>query len=158
MQSNYLNARVMIWTPHVTVAAVMEQDGRFLLVRERVSGRSMLNQPAGHLEDGESLIAAVIRETLEETGWRFQPEAVIGMYRWRHPHKGITYLRVTFSGCGLSHDAGRPLDEGIEDTLWMSLAEIRRQPEMVRSPLVLKSIEDYLAGARYPLSVLADID
>ena len=148
----------MIWTPHVTVAAVIEQDGRFLLVQERESGRAVLNQPAGHLEDGESLMTAVIRETLEETGWHFQPEAVIGMYRWRHPVKRITYLRATFTGSGLSHDADRTLDEGIEDTLWLSVGEIRRQSEILRSPLVLKSIEDYLAGARYPLSVLADIE
>lgn len=148
----------MTWTPHVTVAAVLEQDGRFLLVREWVSGRIVLNQPAGHLEDSESLITAVVRETREETGWHFQPEALVGMYRWRHPHKGITFLRVTFSGRGLSHDTEQPLDEGIEDALWMSLAEIHRQREILRSPLVLKSIEDYLAGARYPLSVLADID
>lgn len=148
----------MIWTPHVTVAAVIEQNGRFLLVQERESGRTVLNQPAGHLEDGESLIAAVIRETLEETGWHFQPDAIIGLYRWRHPAKGVTYLRVTFAGAGLSHEADRPLDEAIEDTLWMSVGEIRGLPEMLRSPLVLKSIEDYLAGARYPLSVLADIE
>jgi 8-oxo-dGTP pyrophosphatase MutT (NUDIX family) len=148
----------MIWTPHVTVAAVIEQHGRFLLVKERESGRTVLNQPAGHLEDGESLISAVIRETLEETGWHFRPEAIIGLYRWRHPYKGITYLRATFSGCGLSHDAEHPLDEGIEETLWMSLADLRRHPELLRSPLVIKSIEDYLAGTRYPLSVLADIE
>ena len=148
----------MIWTPHVTVAAVIEQDGRFLLVQERESGRTVFNQPAGHLEDGESLVAAVIRETLEETGWQFRPEAIIGMYRWRHPVKRVTYLRVTFAGSGLGHDADLPLDEAIEDTLWMSFDELRRQPHMLRSPLVLKSIEDYLAGARYPLSVLADIE
>jgi len=148
----------MIWTPHVTVAAVIEQNGRFLLVQERESGRAVLNQPAGHLEDGESLVTAVIRETLEETGWHFQPEAVIGIYRWRHPVKSITYLRVTFTGSGLRHDIDRTLDEGIEDTLWLSASEIRRQSEMLRSPLVLKSIEDYLAGARYSLSVLADIE
>jgi 8-oxo-dGTP pyrophosphatase MutT (NUDIX family) len=147
----------MIWTPHVTVAAVIEQDARFLLVQERESGRTVFNQPAGHLEDGESLVTAVIRETLEETGRHFQPDAIIGVYRWRHPVKGITYLRVTFAGSCLSHDATRPLDEVIEDTLWLSVAEIRRQNNMLRSPLVLKSIEDYLAGARYPLSVLADI-
>ena len=148
----------MIWTPHVTVAAVIEQDGRFLLVQERESGRAVLNQPAGHLEDGESLVTAVIRETLEETGWHFQPEAVIGIYRWRHPVKRITYLRVTFAGQGLRDDIDRTLDEAIEDTLWLSTGEIRRQSEMLRSPLVLKSIEDYLAGVRYPLSVLADIE
>jgi len=148
----------MIWTPHVTVAAVIEQHGRFLLVQERESGRAVLNQPAGHLEDGESLVTAVIRETLEETGWHFQPEAVIGIYRWRHPVKHITYLRVTFAGQGLRDDIDRTLDEAIEDTLWLSTGEIRRQSEMLRSPLVLKSIEDYLAGVRYPLSVLADIE
>jgi 8-oxo-dGTP pyrophosphatase MutT (NUDIX family) len=148
----------MIWTPHVTVAAVIERYGRFLLVQERESGRTVFNQPAGHLEDGESLVSAVIRETLEETGWHFQPDAIIGMYRWRHPVKGITYLRVTFAGTGLRHDADLPLDEAIESTLWLSAGEIRRQSEMLRSPLVLKSIEDYLAGSRYPLSVLADID
>jgi 8-oxo-dGTP pyrophosphatase MutT (NUDIX family) len=148
----------MIWTPHVTVAAVIEQHGHFLLVQERESGRTVLNQPAGHLEDGESLVAAVIRETLEETGWHFRPDAVIGMYRWRHPVKGVTYLRVTFAGPGLSHDADRPLDEAIENIHWMSVAEIRRQPEMLRNPLVLKSLEDYLAGVRYPLSVLTDIE
>jgi 8-oxo-dGTP pyrophosphatase MutT (NUDIX family) len=148
----------MIWTPHVTVAAVIEQDGRFLLVQERESGRTVLNQPAGHLEDGESLVTAVIRETLEETAWHFQPEAVIGIYRWRHPAKSTTYLRVTFAGPGLSHDIHRPLDEAIEDTLWLSIGEIRRESEMLRSPLVLKSIEDYLAGVRYPLSVLADVE
>ena len=148
----------MIWTPHVTVATVIEQGGRFLLVQERESGRTVFNQPAGHLEDGESLVAAAIRETLEETGWHFRPEAVIGLYRWRHPVKRITYLRVTFSGSGLSHDADRPLDEAIEDTRWMSIGEIRRQPGMLRSPLVLRSIEDYLAGVRFPLSLLADIE
>ena len=148
----------MIWTPHVTVAAVIEQHGRFLLVQERESGRVVLNQPAGHLEDGESLVTAVIRETLEETGWHFQPEAVIGIYRWRHPVKRITYLRVTFAGQGLRDDIDRTLDEAIEDTLWLSTGEIHRQSEMLRSPLVLKSIEDYLAGVRYPLSVLADIE
>jgi 8-oxo-dGTP pyrophosphatase MutT (NUDIX family) len=148
----------MVWTPHVTVAAVIEQNGRFLLVQERESGRTVFNQPAGHLEDGESLVSAVIRETLEETGWHFQPAAIIGMYRWRHPVKGITYLRVAFAGSGICHDANRRLDATIERTLWLSAGEIRGQPEKLRSPLVLKSIEDYLAGARYPLSVLADIE
>jgi 8-oxo-dGTP pyrophosphatase MutT (NUDIX family) len=148
----------MIWTPHVTVAAVIEHMGRFLLVQERESGRSVFNQPAGHLEEGESLVSAVVRETLEETGWYFRPAALIGMYRWRHPVKGITYLRVAFAGSGISHDPGRPLDEGIERTLWLNIGEIRNRTGMLRSPLVLKSIEDYLAGIRYPLSVLADVE
>ena len=147
----------MIWTPHVTVAAVIEQGERFLLVQERESGQVVFNQPAGHLEEGESLVSAVIRETLEETGWHFQPAALIGMYRWRHPAKGVTYLRAAFAGSGVSHDPDRTLDEGIERTLWLGVDEIRRQTEMLRSPLVLKSIEDYLAGVRYPLSVLTDV-
>jgi 8-oxo-dGTP pyrophosphatase MutT (NUDIX family) len=148
----------MVWTPHVTVAAVIEHKQRFLLVQERVSGRSVFNQPAGHLEEGESLVSAVIRETLEETGWHFQPAAVIGLYRWRHPAKGVTYLRIAFAGSCILHDPGRPLDEGIERTLWLSVGEMRSQTAMLRSPLVLKSTEDYLAGARYPLSVLADVE
>jgi 8-oxo-dGTP pyrophosphatase MutT (NUDIX family) len=148
----------MIWTPHVTVAAVIEHGGRFLLVQERESGRTVFNQPAGHLEEGESLVSAVIRETLEETGWHFQPAALIGMYRWRHPGKGVTYLRAAFSGTGVSWDSDRTLDKAIERTLWLSLGEIRAQARMLRSPMVLKSIEDYLAGTRYPLSLLADVE
>jgi len=148
----------MIWKPHVTVAAVLEQDGRFLLVRERIAGKAVYNQPAGHLEDNESLVEAVIRETREESGWQFEPERITGIYRWRQPVKQQTYLRVTFAGRGLAHDPGCPLDDGIECTAWLSADEIRRQADKLRSPVVLRSIEDYLAGADYPLALLADID
>lgn len=148
----------MIWKPHVTVAAVLERDGRFLLVRERVSGRVVLNQPAGHLEDDESLIEAVIRETREESGWLFEPDRITGIYRWRMPEKRLTYLRVTFAGQGVAHDPGHPLDDGIEGTEWLTAGELRRQADRLRSPLVLRSIDDYLAGAAYPLALLADID
>ena len=147
----------MIWKPHVTVAAVVESGGRFLLVQERIGEQSVYNQPAGHLEDGESLVAAVIRETLEETGWHFEPESIIGLYRWQHPGKERTYLRVAFAGRGVRHDAECLLDPEIEEVLWMSAAEMRRQTGSLRSPMVLRTVEDYLAGSRFPLSLLADI-
>ncbi|UCC55282.1 MAG: NUDIX hydrolase [Gammaproteobacteria bacterium] len=147
----------MIWKPHVTVAAVIESSGRFLLVRERIDGTSVYNQPAGHLEEGESLVTAVIRETLEETAWHFEPESIVGLYRWQHPDKDKTYLRVTFSGSAIRHDANRPLDPDIEEVVWMSAAGIRRESVRLRSPMVLRSVEDFLSGSRYPLSLLSDI-
>ncbi|MGB5540343.1 MAG: NUDIX hydrolase [Gammaproteobacteria bacterium] len=147
----------MIWKPHVTVAAVLEQDGRFLLVQERVSGKTVYNQPAGHLEDNESLIDAVIRETREESGWQFEPERITGIYRWRQQSQQQTYLRVAFAGRGLAHDPACTLDDGIEGTVWLTVEEIRRQADRLRSPLVMRSIDDYLAGADFPLALLADI-
>ena len=147
----------MTWTPQVTVAAVIEHRGRFLMVQEQVSGQSVYNQPAGHLEDDESLVAAVTRETLEETAWHIQPEAVIGLYRWRHPVRQSTYLRVTFSVTCLYHEPERRLDRDIERVLWMSVEEIRNQSASLRSPMVIRSIDDYLSGVTYPLSLLADI-
>ncbi|MEZ5540627.1 MAG: NUDIX hydrolase [Pseudomonadota bacterium] len=147
----------MIWKPHVTVAAILEQDGRFLLVQERVAGRSVLNQPAGHLEDDESLIAAVIRETREESGWDFAPDRITGIYRWRMPERHQTYLRVAFAGRGLAHDPHCDLDAGIERTLWLTAAEVRARADQLRSPLVQRTIDDYLAGADYPLALLTDI-
>ena len=148
----------MIWKPHVTVAAVIEDNGRFLLVEEHIAGQRVYNQPAGHLEQGESLVDAVVRETLEETAWHFQPVALIGLYRWHQPETDTTYLRVAFSGRGLFHESGRPLDTDIERIVWMTEVEIREQAESLRSPLVLKSIDDYLAGAAYSLDLLADVD
>ncbi len=148
----------MTWKPHVTVAAVIEDQGRFLLVEERIAGKRVYNQPAGHLEQGESLTDAVVRETLEETAWHFQPAALIGLYRWCQPETDRTYLRVTFSGRGLFHEPRRQLDTGIERTLWLTAGEIREQAGYLRSPLVLKSIDDYLAGATYPLALLADVE
>jgi 8-oxo-dGTP pyrophosphatase MutT (NUDIX family) len=148
----------MIWTPRVTVAAVIEQDGRFLLVREHRGGRRVFNQPAGHLEDEESLLEAVVRETLEETAWQFEPEAVIGIYRWRHPQQQETYLRVSFAGRCTAHLSERPLDPDIEGVSWLGIDEIRTRRDELRSPLVLRSIDDYLGGSAHPLSLLADIE
>lgn len=145
------------WKPNVTVAAVAERDGRFLLVQERDAGRRVLNQPAGHLEDGESLLAAVRREVLEETAWVFEPQSIVGIYRWRHPQNGITFLRFTFAGTLLAHDAARALDPDIERVVWFRDDEARQRAHSMRSPLVLRSLDDYLAGRSWPLGILADI-
>jgi 8-oxo-dGTP pyrophosphatase MutT (NUDIX family) len=153
-----MNSSELIWKPHVTVAAVAEDNGCFLLVEERIDGAAVLNQPAGHLEDGEDLLAAVIRETLEETAWHFRPEALVGLYRWRQPKAGSTYLRFTFAGSCTGHEADRPLDTDIERALWLSPGEIRRQENSLRSPMVLRSLEDYLAGHAYPLSLINDVE
>jgi ADP-ribose pyrophosphatase YjhB (NUDIX family) len=147
----------MIWKPHVTVAALIENEGRFLMVQERISGRSVFNQPAGHLEEGESLVDAVIRETREETAWEFKPESLIGIYQWRQPEKQKTFIRASFSGRGIHHDTARELDSCIERTLWLTAEEIRNRHDRLRSPMVLHSLEDYLAGIRYPLTLLSDL-
>jgi len=147
----------MTWKPRVTVAVVAERQGRFLMVEENIDGAIRFNQPAGHLEDGESLLEAVVRECLEETRHRFSPEALIGLYRWRHAGSGDTYLRATFTGsCSESLD-DRPLDDDIIAAHWLDLETIRARAGQLRSPLVLRSIEDYLAGKRYPLELLVDM-
>jgi 8-oxo-dGTP pyrophosphatase MutT (NUDIX family) len=148
----------MIWTPHVTVAAVIEDRGKFLLVQEQVAGESVYNQPAGHLEDGESLTEAVIRETQEETAWHIQAQSIVGIYQWRHPDTLDTFLRITFACKCLYHEPEQPLDTDIERALWLSADDIRVRSDRLRSPMVMRSIDDYLAGASWPLSLLAEID
>jgi 8-oxo-dGTP pyrophosphatase MutT (NUDIX family) len=143
----------MVWKPDVTVAAVIERSGRLLLVEERIRGHLVLNQPAGHLEDGEPLLDAVIRETLEETAWQFTPEALLGIYQWRSP-RGHTTLRIAFSGSVQAYDADRPLDPPIVTTHWLAHEEIVQRAARLRTPLVLRCIEDYLGGRRLPLDVL----
>ncbi|MDE2594920.1 MAG: NUDIX hydrolase [Burkholderiales bacterium] len=146
------------WKPNVTVAALVERDGKFLLVEEDTSDGILLNNPAGHLDPGESPIQAVIRETLEETARQFTPEGFIGMYmsRFRRTRNGedTTYLRLAFHGTVSDADPALELDEGIIRTVWMTADEIRAQPHRLRSPLVLECIEGYLSGQRYPLSIL----
>jgi 8-oxo-dGTP pyrophosphatase MutT (NUDIX family) len=149
-------ASIMTWKPHVTVAAIVERDGRFLMVEERVNGRIVLNQPAGHLDENEGLIDAVIRETREETAWEFSPDAISGVYLWKSPRKGTTYLRWAFVGDVDNHDAGLPLDHGILRAVWMSREELTATPDRLRSTMVLRCIDDYLAGQRFPLSLLTD--
>ncbi len=146
----------MRWYPRVTVAAVVERQGRFLMVEETSNGRLVLNQPAGHLEENESLIEAVARETLEESAWHVRPMAVVGLYLWRHPRKQVTILRVAFAAKPIGHDPDRILDAGIERALWLSSADIEKQSARLRSPLVMRTLGDYQAGNRYPLALVAD--
>lgn len=143
----------MTWKPHVTVAAVVERDGRFLCVEESVAGRLVYNQPAGHLDPGESLVAACAREALEETAWDVEPTAVVGIYRLELPD--LTYLRVCFAARALRHHAGRALDTGIVGAPWLTRTQLAAAPDRLRSTLVLRCVDDYLAGTRYPLAVVA---
>jgi len=147
----------MPWKPHVTVAAVVERNSRFLIVEEVSDGQLVYNQPAGHLDEGESLIKAAVRETLEETAWSFTPEALVGIYRWHNPDNNSTYLRVCFTGQCTIHDPNQRLDAGIVRAEWLSRAELSASGRL-RSPLVLRCIDDYLAGIRYPLNLLSDLD
>lgn len=147
-----------IWTPHLTVAAIVERDGRFLLVEENSDGRIVLNQPAGHVEENESLTEAVIRETLEETGRHFTPEAIVGLYRWRSPLNHITYLRVAFSGICSSRDRDISLDTDIITTHWLSYAELQDKFDLLRSPLVMHCIDDFHAGQRLPLNLINELN
>lgn len=143
-----------IWKPNVTVAAVVERDGKFLVVEEETDDGVRFNQPAGHLDAGESLIAACARETLEETAWHFAPSALIGIYQWPRPAGDITYLRFAFSGELGGHEAGRALDTGILRVLWLTPAELDATRDRHRSPLVMQCVADYLAGRHFPLDLI----
>jgi 8-oxo-dGTP pyrophosphatase MutT (NUDIX family) len=144
----------MAWKPHVTVAAIIERDNRFLMVEEKISGSLVLNQPAGHLEEGESLIEAVKRETIEETAWNFEPNSVVGIYLWRSAKFSTTFLRVSFSGYCTDYNPAQELDLGIIQALWLSRDELLQRRHALRSPMVLRCIDDYLSGVRYPLALL----
>jgi 8-oxo-dGTP pyrophosphatase MutT (NUDIX family) len=144
--------------PDVTVAALAEEGGRFLVVEERIKGRIVLNQPAGHVELGESLLAAVVRETLEETAWRFTPQALLGIYLWHPASSPQATLRFAFAGLVHDHDPARPLDRAILRTHWLSRSELVERTPHLRTPLVLRCIDDYLAGRRYPLEIAANVD
>lgn len=146
------------WRPSVTVAGVIERDGRFLLVEEETAEGLRLNNPAGHLDPGESPAQGCAREVLEETAWVFRPTGLVGIYlsRFQRPATGedITYLRFAFCGDLVEHDASRPLDTGIVRTLWLTPEEVRASAERHRSPLVLRCMEDHLAGRRLPLEAV----
>jgi len=144
----------MIWKPNVTVAAVVQRDGKFLLVEEETDVGLAFNQPAGHLECGESLVEAVVREALEETAYHFFPTHLVGIYNWRHPSKDLTYLRFAFGGELRGFEAERALDEGIVAARWLTLDEVKACADRHRSPIILRCIEDSLAGKRYPLDLL----
>jgi 8-oxo-dGTP pyrophosphatase MutT (NUDIX family) len=156
------------WKPAATVAAVIERDGRFLFVEEYTRDGLRINQPAGHLDPGESLLQACARETLEETAFRFTPTQLLGVYLWRagrtHGANGAvgaeaangaaTYLRFAFTGVLGEAMAGQALDEGIVRTLWLTPAELAARADMHRSPLVARCVDDYLRGQRYPIDLL----
>ncbi|MCA0243149.1 MAG: NUDIX hydrolase [Proteobacteria bacterium] len=149
------------WTPNVTVAAIIEADGRYLLVEEETREGLRLNNPAGHLERGESPLQAVVREALEETARTFSPAALVGIYLARFDIGGggadddVTYLRFAYAGTAGEPLPGRKLDTGIVRTLWLTAAEVRASAARHRSPLVLQGIEDHLAGRRHPLDVVS---
>ncbi|MFW5910670.1 MAG: NUDIX hydrolase [Thiohalospira sp.] len=150
----------MVWKPRTTVAAVIEADGRYLLVEETdADGNRVLNQPAGHLEPGESLETAVIREVAEETRRDFTPEALVGIYRWDGAPNGSTFLRFTFVGRVGEEVAERERDGDILATHWLTAEEIREAGAegRLRSPLVLRALEDYWGGEHYPLTVLQEV-
>lgn len=141
----------MIWTPHSTVATVVEKDGKFLFVEEIDNGEAVFNQPAGHLDEGETLFAAARRETLEETRWHVSLSHLLGTYVFK-AQNGITYIRHCFIAQAESHDPSLPLDEGILAAHWLSIEDIMSADFKPRSPLVIKAVEDYLAGTRFPLN------
>ncbi|MDA8224754.1 MAG: NUDIX hydrolase [Betaproteobacteria bacterium] len=143
-----------IWKPHVTVAAVVERAGTFLLVEEHTADGLRWNQPAGHLEEGESLLDAVVRETLEESAWHFTPQALLGVYQWRVPGQARTYLRFAFCGAVGDHESARVLDSGIVRAAWLDAQEIVATGERHRSPLVLDCVRAWQSGVRYPLDLL----
>ena len=146
------------WQPDVTVATLVVRDGKLLMVEEDVGGRRVLNQPAGHLEPDESLVAAAARETLEETGWNVRLTALVGIYQWKSPVDGRHFLRVALAADPVRHHPERPLDSGILRALWLTPSELQAASERHRSPLVWRAVADYLAGSRYPLSLLAHLE
>lgn len=145
------------WYPHVTVATVVERDGHYLLVEERDkgSGRLVFNQPAGHLERGESLQQAALRETLEETGWEVSLQGILGMALYTAPGNGVTYFRTNFSASAIGQQDGAILDPDILAVHWLDYGAILANSARMRSPLVLAAIEQHRSGLRYPLDLIA---
>jgi NADH pyrophosphatase NudC (nudix superfamily) len=148
----------MTRTPDVTVAAVAETAGRFLVVEERINRRLVFNQPAGHVERGETLLAAVAREVREESAWRFHAQALLGAYLWHNPETRRTVLRFAFIGSVTDHDAAQRLDRGIVATHWFSCGDLEQRRSQLRSPLVLRCVNDYLAGQCRSLGPVGQLD
>ena len=143
--------------PAVTVATIVERDGRFLTVLEETRSGHRLNQPAGHLEAGESIAAGAVRETLEETGWRVRPTHLVGIYTWAAVDNGATFVRFTYVAEAIAHDAARPLDAGIVQALWLTYDELAARRSEHRSPLVIRCIDDHRAGRRWPADVVVEL-
>lgn len=144
--------------PHITVATIVVRDGRYLVVEERPHGVPLLNQPAGHLEAGETLAEGAVRETLEEAGCRVEPTYLVGVYLWTSPANGATYLRFCFAARLLQEIPGYPVDKDIDAHHWYTLDELRARRDMHRSPLVLQCAEDHAAGRAFPLDLIHDAD
>jgi len=140
--------------PHITVATIVERDGKFLMVRENSGGRLVYNQPAGHVEPSETLFDAALRETLEETAWRVELKQLLGIYQYISPENGITYIRHCFIAKAIEPRTGRNLDPDILEAKWLTLKELEDFESELRSPLVLKVIRDYLSGVNFPLNVV----
>ena len=146
----------MSFEPHVTVATVIEQDDKYLLIQEESNGQLVYNQPAGHLEANETLAEAALRETLEETAWEVELKGVVGMALYRSPHNGVTYHRSTFYASPVKHHSQLKLDQGIKGTRWLSYEEMLQLADNMRSPLVIRAVEQYRDGHRYPLEMVYD--
>lgn len=144
----------MNWAPHVTVATIVERDGRFLLVYEEADGKQVYNQPAGHLDPNETLQEAAIRETLEETAWHVRLTGVVGVNLYEAASNGVTYLRTTFIAEALTRDTERALDIGIIEAVWLTYEEILERRAQLRSPMTLQIIDEYRAGRRFPMDVI----
>ncbi|MFL1453480.1 NUDIX hydrolase [Marinobacter sp. GN3S48] len=148
----------MTWTPHATVAVIVEDnEGRFLLVEEVSSGLVVFNQPAGHIEEDEAILDAVRRETLEETGWHVEPLHFLGLYTYKAPANGVTYYRFCYAARAVKKVSDQ-LDDGIIAAHWLTVDEIAGLGKQLRSPLVLRCIEDYRKGRRFPLDVIVDAE
>ena len=145
------------WSMRVTVSAVTERDGKFLLVEETVRDNIVINNPAGHLENNETLTSAIVREVMEETGCVFEPHGITGIYLWKTPKGDRTFVRVNFFGACLDEDDSATLDDGILRKLWLTRTELLNMKTRLRSPMVLQCIDDYLSGKRYPLDALRDM-
>jgi ADP-ribose pyrophosphatase YjhB (NUDIX family) len=145
----------MVWKPRVVVAAVLERDGKYLVVEEKVDNENVINQPAGHLEANETIIDAVKRETLEETGWKFEPTHIVGIMHLLNEDTKRIFIRFTFTGNLIEKVPGYKLDPDILGTKWMSYNEIKSQHKNAwRSPLVMRSLDEYRAGKRYPMDII----
>ena len=141
----------------LTVSAVVEHENRFLIVEERSSGVLVVNQPGGHIESGESPEQAIVRETLEESGCHIEPSGLLGVYLWIHPQTRQQFLRIVYTGRFLNEEVGYQLDDGIHAVHWYSQSDLERRKRELRSPVVLRCIEDYLAGQRQSDSILAGL-
>ncbi len=147
----------MTWKPHLTVAAVIERDGKFLMVEEQADGNTVYNQPAGHVENNETIYDAVIREVNEETAWDFVPEYIVGLYKWRKADIDRTFVRICFAGAVSNHQLSQQLDEGILSANWISQTELMAMDnKKMRSPMVRQCIDDFNQGKHFPLDLITE--